>query len=1285
MAEVRVSTVVPLNEGNFMTWKVQIKMSMMREDLWGFINGHEAVPDISDSNYKKYCTRRDRALSLIVMAIEPKLLYLIGDPTDPKEVFDKLSGIFQKKTFANKLRLRKRLYSVKFDAKTTMHNHLKCFVEIFSELAVLGDALEDEDKVIHLLASLPDDYDTIVTAIETQEKVPSWEAISEKLLNEELKKKNKEEKPNALVTASGNASSTTQAANKTFKCFGCGKTGHIKKNCYFTKNKKTKNKPASANSAETKEYDSCGLSVYSNTAITGTEDWIIDSGASRSMTNNRNNFKTCVDLAQPTTVKVGDGRELQATGIGTVILKSRVSSDEVREIKLINCLFVPELAYNLVSVAQQTKFGWKTVFSDKDCQICNEAGEVEALGKKSNGLYFLNLNNNYSVNSAVTEPVSQTDLWHQRFCHLHGQGLDKLVRERLVNGMTNVSSKQLSFCEHCAYGKQHRTPFPKKSDKKSTKPLELIHSDVCGKVSLPSLSGCQYFVTFIDDYTHYVWVYVMKTKDQVFEKFKEFKVLVEKQTGFKIKSLRTDNGGEYTSSIFEAFLSSEGIRHQKTVPKNPEQNGVAERMNRSLVEAVRTMLSDASLPRRFWAEALSTAVYLRNISPTSALVGKTPFEALTNVKPNVEHLRVFGCVAYAHIPKDERQKLDVKSVKCILLGYGSECKAYRLYNLEKRVVFYSRDVIFNESQRFNSEKESHTPDTLHRGNNSDSNSFQQVELPVDVHETEPIEPEAVPNEAPKRIRRAPDRYGEWVSVSEELGTEPVSYNDAMNSPECEAWKQAMRSEIESMKQNSVWNLVELPKDRTPVACKWVFKKKLDSNGEVVKFKARLVAKGYSQKYPEDYSETFSPVTRFDSVRTIVALAAQHDLHIQQMDVTSAFLNGELEEDIYMMQPEGFAVKGQKNLVCKLNKSIYGLKQSPRCWNQNLDAFLKELNFIQSKSDPCVYTRINGELMIIAIYVDDIVIAGKSVGQIDELKEKLKCKYKLSDLGDLKYFLGVKVDKLKNGSFFLSQEAFTRRILQTFRLADANPVKTPVDINVKLRASDEKSKLCDPVLYQSAIGSLLYLSGKTRPDVAFIVNKLARFCAKPSVEHMSAVKRVLRYIKGTINFGLLYSKQKSDDCVGYCDSDWAGDVEDRKSTSGYSFQLGGAAISWNSTKQSCVALSTAEAEYVALSHAAQEAAWLNHLLSDLKYSKRKPMVIYEDNTAAICIANDSQCNKKTKHIDLRFHYIRDQIYQKKICLEYCKSEDMVADILTKGLSPDKFLKLRTLIGVISSPL
>ena len=646
--------------------------------------------------------------------------------------------------------------------------------------------------------------------------------------------------------------------------------------------------------------------------------------------------------------------------------------------------------------------------------------------------------------------------WHRRFGHLGVGSLQKLADQKLVKGFNYDFSKEIGFCQACIEGKPHKTTFPDKGGRRAVEPLELVHGDVCGKIETSSLGGGHYFLTLIDDNTRHVWMYILRSKDKVFEKFVEWKSLVENQSGRKLKTLRTDNGGEYTSNEFVSYLKKEGIRHEYTVPITPQQNGVAERMNKTLVEAVCSMLSDAKLPKCFWAKALATAVYLRNHSPTNAVQGKTPHEAWTNEKPSVDHLKVFGCLCYSHVAKDERQKLDVKARRCIMLGYGTETKAYRLYDIERKKVLYSRDVIFNEAASGKDEAINKTSDIRYvqlECLNDEEVHNDVVHDEHDLHEDEEIhndvahdghdlnepvvEKESVPElRCSSREKKMPDFYGIRVNVADG-SADPVSLMEALGNSDKAYWKDAMEKEMKSLSVNKVWDLVSLPKGKKVIGSKWVFKTKRNVDGNVERYKARLVAQGFSQKYGQDYDETFSPVVRFESLRMIIALSVQHSLKLHQMDVTTAFLNGELNDEVYMKQPEGYVVKGKENLVCKLKKSIYGLKQSPRCWNSVLDQFLKKIGFVQATSDPCLYIASEGELFLIAVYVDDIVLAGSSDVRMKEVQQALQQKFQVKDLGELHYFLGVKfVQNQKNRTVWIGQQAYAEDILKKFGMEDA---------------------------------------------------------------------------------------------------------------------------------------------------------------------------------------------------------------------------------------------------------
>ncbi|KAK3735648.1 hypothetical protein QZH41_001075 [Actinostola sp. cb2023] len=755
-----------------------IGMALIKENLWSIVSGTEVAPAETEvEKFTKFVVRRNRALATIVLSVNTSLLYLLGDPEDPVVVWKKLSEQFQKKTWANKLSLRRRLNKLRLQEGDSVKGHIKSITEIFNELAVIGAPMEEEDKVVTLLASLPDKFDMLVTALEANSEVPNMEVVTERLFHEENKLKEREtvEKPYEKVMLE------TKSKDRP-KCHHCGKPGHLKRNCWSLKKEKEKeqqNKPESkpvkhkANVvAADSDSESLGLVTQALAASVCANDvWIIDSGATCHMTNDRSSLRDILELTEPVHVQLGDGKVLNATARGTVTLYTVLRGGNEKRCNLKDVLFVPKLSYSLLSVPKATGAGLKVSFDKSECKIVRADGATIAVGKKVGSLFHLKYRREVELSNAATAELSMSKemLWHQRYGHLGTQNLKKLANESLVTGFDFDPKKGLDFCEACVQGKLHRCSFPTSGTKRATEPLGLAHSDLCGKITPKSAGGAEYFMTLTDDKTRYVWVYALKKKDEAFKKFQDWKALVEKSSGYTLKILRSDNGGEYVSTDFDIFLKSEGVVHQTTVPKTPQQNGVAERLNRTLVESVRSMLVQAKLPQKFWVEALNTAVYLHNRSPTRSLEGLTPYEAWTGSKPDVSNLKCFGCTAYAHIPKDERKKLDPKARKCVFLGYGTDTKAYRLFDVERQRVIYSRDVKFDEGAFGILQKDK--PDgTVIKLVDVELSNNDDVELSNndDVDEGPSVLRQS------SRERRPPDRLGEWVTVVSDGIVEPTT-------------------------------------------------------------------------------------------------------------------------------------------------------------------------------------------------------------------------------------------------------------------------------------------------------------------------------------------------------------------------------------------------------------------------------------------------------------------------------------------------------------------------------
>lgn len=514
---------------------------------------------------------------------------------------------------------------------------------------------------------------------------------------------------------------------------------------------------------------------------------------------------------------------------------------------------------------------------------------------------------------------------------------------------------------------------------------------------------------------------------------------------------------------------------------------------------------------------------------------------------------------------------------------------------------------------------------------------------------------------------------------------PRTVREAFSGPLADKWKSACQSEMDSLQSNETWTLVDLPPGRKPITCKWIFSIKMKENGSVDRYKARLVVRGFSQVEGIDYDETFAPVVRYDSIRVVLAVSSCLDYEIDHMDVATAFLNGELEEEIYMQQPDGYIEAGKENLVCKLKKSLYGLKQAPKCWNEVVDAFLMKLGFERSYADYGIYIKnqtSDQERIIIALYVDDLLIATSKRVALNEVKKQLEKRFKIRDLGPLSYFLGISVKRHRPSRILsLSQEVYISEMLKTFNMEDSKAVSTPegdLDLEMPLNLTELQ---CSSTLYRSIVGSLMYAMIATRPDIANAVRVLSTHLNDSSQEHFVAAKRVLRYLQGTRDLVITYDGNKGLTLKGFSDSDWAGDKRERRSVSGYVFMLAGAPVTWKSVKQRTVALSSTEAEYMGLCEAAKEAVWLRQLLTHVGIPQENPTIIHEDNQGAIALAKNPQHHNRTKHIDIRFHYIRERVMKvKDIVLQYTPTANMIADIFTKRLTQEKFGRLRDLLNL-----
>lgn len=521
---------------------------------------------------------------------------------------------------------------------------------------------------------------------------------------------------------------------------------------------------------------------------------------------------------------------------------------------------------------------------------------------------------------------------------------------------------------------------------------------------------------------------------------------------------------------------------------------------------------------------------------------------------------------------------------------------------------------------------------------------------------------------------------------------PRNAKEALDGPDKQHWEAALQEEVQNLIDNNVYEVVPIPKGVKPITSKMVFRVKYDTNGNVERHKIRIVARGFTQVEGVDYKEVWAPVANLESIRIILALAAKYNLELDQMDVATAYLNGELEEEIYMIPPDG--VKILPGHCWRLKRSLYGLKQAGRTWNLTLDKRLRSLGFTRLNAKTCLYVYRQGDkICFLVVYVDDFLLAANSRTFMDGVKKQLSATFKMRDLGPASYILGIHITRDREArTVSLSQRQYIKTVVERCGMKDSKPMWTPMAANSRLTAEDPSNNATvvemnlggKRVSYSSVVGSLMYAMMGTRPDIAYAVGVLGRFSSAPKQHHWSAAKRVLRYLNTTADMELKFDgNDVSMDMHfhGYSDADWSGDTDTSKSTSGYVFLSARGAIGWVSKRQTMVALSSTESEYIGLCYAGQHLAWLRSFYEDIGHSQKGPSTLMCDNQAAIILTKEAQYRSRTKHIQRKYHYLRDDLVGTgQAIVRYVPTDDMVADIFTKSLPHDKHWKFTKAMGL-----
>ncbi|KAG8786664.1 hypothetical protein FRC15_010949 [Serendipita sp. 397] len=1351
---------------------MRIESILVGEDLWEYVEGTTKCPEAKDpakptetetAEIAEWKKKDHKARSVVIQHIsDSEMKHIIGRKT-AIDVWTSLKLVKESTSTRTILDMRRRLYHSLAEESADIAEHVSQMRQYHDELTMMGQKIDDQEFFYCLAASLPSSWDTFttiyITANDTGMSVSAAKFIS--AVYEEIRRRTARTETDTALRAASVPRGTRQNTSNGEGCSNCGKKNHRFEDCWSKgggkegqgpkQRRKKKKENGTANKAEDAPASEVNLAYMAYNVVVPSEDssdsWWLDSCASNHM---------CVNKSLFTSYKLenqemkGIGGSLAVRGIGTVIVKFKVG-DKITRLTLRNVRHTPDFNCNLISLARLAEEGTTFEGGKGIMRLVDKDHQVVGIGRVKRGMYMAD-----AIGEIAPQPTAMMvntealswDEWHRRYGHLAYSSINTLQKKNMVSGLIiDEGTKPAEHCEVCTKAKMTRKSFPHESNEKTDRAGDLTLSDVWGPSRIESIAKSRYYISFTDHHTRHVAVFFLKKKDEAYDRITEYLTYVETQKGYIPKAIRFDNGKELVNNQLKAWCAKKGIIVQTTAPYSPSQNGIAERLNRTLLELARAMLMAKDLPAFLWTEAVSHAAYLRNHAPTRALDGKTPEEVWTGKKPDVSHLREFGSEVWI---RDEGNigKLDPRANKFIFVGYQDGARAVRYYDRAKRSIKVSRNFIFGDEEVVKSpegcvikiegeRKEDSNQQNASRGEETREmakETHQTPKYPPNENTTSTSRPGNPPNSgirehhsrSSKRptdynklgnpdVRTTSKRYQEeldkgqkrQLSPESEDGQDdnedplasyfvhtaymasnghhtPKTLREAAKSSEWNEWNAAMGEEMDQLTKMQTWELVEPPVGRKVIGCRWVYAKKYNEDGQVTKHKARLVAQGFSQIPGIDYTDNYSPVVRLDAIRTCVALSAVKGWTMRQLDIKGAYLNGVLDEEIYMRQPEGFDDGSSR--VCKLRLSIYGLKQAGRVWNKTLHATLTNLGFNRIDADPCVYKlATSNKTTILTVWVDDIILCGNSTSDIDKTVKALGQIFEVKDLGEPKLLLGIQIihDKTAN-TITLSQTNYINTILERFDYRKLNPVSSPLDPNVILRKREDDDLASAEEIhdYQMKLGSVMYAAIATMPQLAYAVQTLSQFSSNPAPEHHTALKRVFRYLVKARDekWGLTYGGQleSPDELVGYSDADWGSNPNDRKSISGYVFLLGGGAISWSSKKQTSVALSSCEAEYMAACYATRHTIWLRRLLSDLTTLASHPTTLFMDNEAALTLSKDVMFHQRTKHIDIQYHFVRNCVLNGTLATHYCPTQD---NIMTKALRPIPHHKFTEEMGIL----
>lgn len=1314
---VDVSGYEKLTDNNYVAWRDTVIFLLRVYDLEDTWKSAFAQEGLNTSEKEK----QNKGLKIIGGLLPARMIQVIKSAKTVSEAMEAIASQMADKNPTTRAAIQQQMNAVKFKEIAKTREFLKEIEDHVERYKMSGGSLDDKEHIMMLRLKMQNagvfDID-----FRTLTDFDSYQGVKKKLIRTmevELAKRAHAEgeianqlemlsfqKPSGSgdyrrgrgfgsgrVFGGGRGFSGRQYGGRpsfsNIRCHICSEPGHTRYFCPLVEEYAQQKKSKAVNNMPKLNKDDdmyTGVLMANSVDLPESEDmicFILDSGATHHFYHDRCQFPG-LKQTSARTVRLANGDSCAVKGVTDIKTVGQTFKDVI---------IVPGMPNGLMSMAQLVDKGYKILLDKDDATILDKDLKTKLIAPRVGNLWAIMLQKR---TDGDVDAHALSVNWHNVLGH---PGTDKLRRLAICEKDITCTEEVCSTCQttNIKQGPFHRTEI------RTTQPLQLVHCDVAG----PHQAGYNeavYFIVFVDDFSRFTKVYVMKNRTEVLEAFKKYRQFAQGLSGHMIRRFRTDQARELVSKEFELYLRDNAIWHEKSTAHSHQQNGIAERYIQSVRCKSRTNLGQAKMPEKFWPEAVKTAAYQMNCLPSKAINEEVPYTRFFGEKPDYGFMKEFGAVASVWQHRTQRETVSnfaPRGKECVMMGYQDDMKAYRLWDpIDKKMVlscnarvqngkYYQWDVsIPSTTYDLADVQDEPVRDQMqqmppsHENENSDVEEvIEETDRPemitsprVSLSPTTSVQSPviaSVPLRRSARNRRPPVRFdpNDPSTFSTQVKMQandvpiPKSYDEAMKSPYAKYWQEACLEELNSIQGKGVYSEVEPDVSRKVITTRWVFTRKENpDDGTIERFKARIVVHGYKQEYGVDYDEVYAPVVGHTTIRCFLTHAAAKRMKVHHVDVKTAFLNSELDCDVYVKPPEGVAGD-----VWKLRKSLYGLRQAPKCWFEKIDSIMKDLGFRRLGVDKCVFVNTTGKSPIyVLLYVDDLLVACEDDDQLMDFKRKLNMKVETRDLGPVSLFLGLQImHDDERELFIVSQEKFIADCIEKFGLKDAKQKSLPTVESLNFESPD-----LDAVTqrqYRGLIGSLMYIANQTRPDVCFAVNYMSRFMQKAKQLHLRYARNLLAYIGHTRHRKLHLGQLSGETLEGYADASY-GVYSDAHSQSGWLFKYHGSVVSWCSRKQDTISQSTTEAEYVALANATNECLWLRQLLQEWGVTFDKPTPIHEDNQAVIKLVHSNQINTRAKYLSVKLASVQDLIMRLHLDVVYIASKDQWADMLTKAKIP-----------------